>query len=259
MGRKVWGKVRYGYSRIWTDDQNLDRQRVALAREDWADVIEETGSGVKARHRLDALLGRLQPGDELVVSELDRLGRSTGEVVLMLDELTRRGVALRILATPSLDITHEGGRLIADITAALATHERQRSRRRQEQGIAAAKAAGRQAKMNGQQINEARAGLADGEAVSTLADADHIDLVMVCQALGHGLSYTHHANKKRSGYITSQQARAVLRQRGSREPNDPAITPSDFSQPHPCSRTAAPSTGRSTRRTSTQANVRSGG
>lgn len=171
--------MRYGYSRISTDDQNLDRQRVALAREECAEVIEETGSGVKARHRLDALLGRLQLGDELVVSELDRLGRSTGEVVLMLDELTRRGVALRILATPSLDITHEDGRLIADITAALAAHERQRTRRRQEQGIAAAKAAGRHmgrpGKMNGQQINEARARIADGEAVSTVARAYGVD------------------------------------------------------------------------------------
>lgn len=171
--------MRYGYSRISTDDQNLDRQRAALAREACAEVIEDTGSGVKARHRLNALLGRLQPGDELVVSELDRLGRSTGEVVLMLDELTRRGIALRILATPSLDITHEDGRLIADITAALAAHERQRTRRRQEQGIAVAKAAGRHMgrppKMNGQQINEARARLADGEAVATVARAYNVD------------------------------------------------------------------------------------
>lgn len=171
-------KVRYGYSRISTDDQNLERQRAALAREECAEVVEETGSGVKARHRLDALLGRLQAGDELVVSELDRLGRSTGEVVLMLDELTRRGVALRILATPSLDITHEDGRLIADITAALAAHERQRTRRRQEQGIAVAKAAGRHLgrprKMNGQQINEARDRVAGGEAIGTIARAYNV-------------------------------------------------------------------------------------
>lgn len=178
-GERYGEKVRYGYSRISTDDQNLERQRAALAREECAEVIEETGSGVRARHRLDALLGRLQAGDELVVSELDRLGRSTGEVVLMLDELTKRGVALRILATPSLDITQADGRLIADITAALAAHERHRTRLRQEQGIAAAKAAGRHmgrpGKMNGQQINEARARLADGEPVSTVARAYNVD------------------------------------------------------------------------------------
>lgn len=67
-----------------------------------------------------------------------------------------------------------------------------------------------------------------------LADADHVDLVMVCQALNYGLSYTHHADRKRSGYITPQQARAVLKTRGSAEPNDPPIRPTDFSQPHLC-------------------------
>ena len=172
--------MRYGYARVSTDDQNLDRQRQALAQEDCAQVVEETSSGVKARHRLDALLGRLQQGDELVVSELDRLGRSTGDVVLMLDELTRRGIALRVLATPSLDITHEDGRLIADITAALAAHERHRTRRRQEQGIAAARAAGRHLgrprKLNGQQIAEACARIDADEPARLVARAYGVDV-----------------------------------------------------------------------------------
>ena len=47
-------------------------------------------------------LSSLQAGDELFVTELDRLGRSTGEAIVMMDELIRRGVALRVLALPSL-------------------------------------------------------------------------------------------------------------------------------------------------------------
>ncbi len=172
--------MRYGYARISTDDQNLERQRVALAAQGCAQVIEETGSGVKARHRLDSLLGSLEAKDELIVTELDRLGRSTSDVILMLDELTRRGIALRVLATPSLDITHEDGRLIADITAALAAHERQRTRRRQAQGIAAAKAAGRHLgrprKLNGQQIAEARARIEADEPARLVARAYGVDV-----------------------------------------------------------------------------------
>ena len=88
-------------------------------------------------------LAGLQAGDELFVTELDRLGRSTGEAIVMMDELIRGGVALRVLALPSLDITTNDGRLIADILASLAAHERRRTRDRQRQGIAVAKAAGR--------------------------------------------------------------------------------------------------------------------
>ena len=172
--------MRYGYARISTDDQNLDRQRIALAHETCHEVIEETQSGVKARHRLDALIRRLAAGDELIVTEIDRLGRSTGDVIMLMDELTKRGIALRILAMPSLDIRSDDGRLIADIMASFAAHERRRTRRRQEQGIAAAKAAGRHLgrprKLNGQQITEARARVEADEPARLVARAYGVDV-----------------------------------------------------------------------------------
>lgn len=168
-------KMRYGYARVSSDDQNLDRQRIALAREDCAEVIEEKRSGVAARNRLDGLLARLKAGDELTVTELDRLGRSTGEVIMMMDDLTKRGAVLRVLSMPSLDIRSDNGRFIADIMASFAAHERRRTRRRQEQGIAAAKAAGRHLgrplKMNGQQIAEARARVVADEPLRLVARA----------------------------------------------------------------------------------------
>lgn len=109
--------MRYGYARVSSEDQNLDRQRVALAREGCGQVIEETGSGVKARKRLDGLLAKLADGDELIISEIDRLGQTTADVILMMDELTRRGVTLKVMGMPSLDIRSDDGRLIADIVA----------------------------------------------------------------------------------------------------------------------------------------------
>ena len=172
--------MRYGYARVSSDDQNLDRQRIALAREACDQVIEEMESGVKARKRLDAMLARLVDGDELIVTEMDRLGRGTADLILLMDELTRRGIALRVLAMPSLDIRSDDGRLIADILASFAAHERRRTRRRQAQGIAAAKAAGRHLgrphKLNGQQISEARARIAADEPARTVARAYGVDV-----------------------------------------------------------------------------------
>ena len=92
-----------------------------------------------------------------------------------MDELIRRGVVLRVLALPSLDIATNDGRLIADILASLAAHERRRLRDRQRQGIAAARSAGRhlgrRPKMNGQQVGEARARIAADEPVPVVARA----------------------------------------------------------------------------------------
>mgnify|MGYP003113744139 CR=1 FL=1 len=148
--------MRYGYARVSSEEQSLARQRSQLSAAGCDQFVEEIQSGVKARLRLDRLLAGLDAGDELVVTELDRLGRSTGEAVLLMDDLIRR-------------------RLIADILASLAAHERRRTRERQRQGIVAAKAAGRHLgrppKLNGQQIAEARARLAGDEPVRVVARA----------------------------------------------------------------------------------------
>jgi len=77
--------MRHGYARVSTDEQNLDRQRTALTLVGCDQLVEEIESGVKARRRLDALLDWLHNGDELIVSELDRLGRGTGEDVLLMN------------------------------------------------------------------------------------------------------------------------------------------------------------------------------
>ena len=111
--------MRVGYARVSADDQNLDRQRAALAAAGCDQLVEEIESGVKARNRLSALLSRLAPGDELVVKSLDRLGRRAGELVILLDEQHRRGVNVRILDMPWLDYSAPIGRFIAQMFAAL--------------------------------------------------------------------------------------------------------------------------------------------
>jgi DNA invertase Pin-like site-specific DNA recombinase len=191
--------MRYGYARISTDDQRLDRQRAALARETCDQVIEETGSGVTARKRLDKLLARLVAGDELMISEIDRFGRTTADVILTMDDLTRRDVALRVIGMRSLNITSDHGRLMADIVASLAAHERRRIHRRPAEGIAAAKAGGRHLgrprKISGQQITEAHARLTADEPLRIVAKAYGVDVktlracppaATLAQGAGHG-------------------------------------------------------------------------
>lgn len=165
--------MRYGYARVSTDDQNLDRQRAALADAGCAEVIEEIESGVKARNRLVALLARLTDGDELVVKSLDRLGRRAGELVVLLDEQHRRGVLVRILDMPWLDYSAPIGRFIAQTFAALAELEREQTRERQRGGIDAAKRAGRHLgrplKLTGAQIREAEQMVANDRPTSEVA------------------------------------------------------------------------------------------
>jgi DNA invertase Pin-like site-specific DNA recombinase len=151
--------MRVGYARVSADDQNLDRQRAALASAGCDQLVEEVESGVKARNRLGSLLSRLAPGDELVVKSLDRLGRRAGELVILLDEQHRRGVNVCILDMPWLDYSAPIGRFIAQMFAALAELEREQTRERQRGGIDAAKRAGRHLgrppKLTGAQIQEA--------------------------------------------------------------------------------------------------------
>lgn len=70
--------------------------------------------------------------------------------------------------------------------------------------------------------------------LAALSEAAEIGLVMVCQALNYGLSYTHHGDRRRSGYVTPKDARAVLKTRGSVEPVDPGAVLAAFMQPSSC-------------------------
>lgn len=170
--------MRYGYARISTDDQHLDRQRHLLVSESCDQVVEEVESGAKARRRLDTLVASLQAGDELMVEQIDRLGRTAGATILLMDELHRRGVKLRVLSLPLIDYDTPSGRFVAMTFAALAELFRSEQKLRQRQGIEAARRAGRhlgrKQKMNGQQVAEARQRIEDGEAVRVVARAYNV-------------------------------------------------------------------------------------
>jgi len=133
-----------GYARVSTGEQNLDRQRDELLADGAEKVYEEVGSGKKGapRPKWDEVLRNLRSGDTLVVTELSRLGRNTGQLGALVDELKEREIWLRILNLP-LDTTTATGRLLYDVVGAVAAMERNLLIERTNSGLAAARARGR--------------------------------------------------------------------------------------------------------------------
>lgn len=167
MTRRVWG-----YARVSSTDQNLDRQREALAGVDA--LIEESVSGKsrEGREKLRLLVGLVQSGDVIKVKSIDRLARNTRDLLETIDELVEKGVSIEFVDTPQLNVTTKEGRAMITIFAAFAELERESIRERQLEGIALAKKAGKYAKapkLSSEQIDEARVRIAAGVPKSKVA------------------------------------------------------------------------------------------
>jgi len=161
-------KQRIGYARVSTDDQNLDLQRDALTKKACKTIYEETASGKSAdRPQLESCLKALRAGDTLVVWRLDRLGRSLPDLVKIIADLERQGVAFESL-TEKIETSSATGKLVFHLFAALAEFERNLIRERTKAGLAAARARGRKGgrkpSLNTKQIREIKALLRDPEA-----------------------------------------------------------------------------------------------
>lgn len=141
----------YGYLRVSTREQNEARQRIALEAfgVDRLFVDKQSGKDFN-RPAYQRLIGRLKPGDVLVIKSIDRLGRNYEDILEQWRVITKeKQAAIVVLDMPLLD-TRQGrdltGTLIADIVLQLLSYvaEQERSfiRQRQAEGIAAAKARG---------------------------------------------------------------------------------------------------------------------
>ena len=144
----------YGYARVSSREQNLDRQLDALRAfgvEDGAVYADKASGKDFERPAWHRLMGELRPGDVLAVKSIDRLGRNYAEILDVWRDVTKaRGVFVVVLDMPVLDTREERdgitGVLIADIVLQLLSYvaqiERENIRQRQAEGIAAAKARG---------------------------------------------------------------------------------------------------------------------
>ena len=115
----------YGYARVSTRDQDLALQVSELAAAGCAKVFKEKASGAKSdRPELAKVIRRLEPGDVLVVTRLDRLARSTRDLLNVLDELSKRGAGFRSLKDNWADTTTPHGKLMLTVLGGLAEFER---------------------------------------------------------------------------------------------------------------------------------------
>ena len=133
-----------GYARVSTTSQNLDVQLRALTEAGVPAelVFTDKISGTQAdRPGLAALMAEAREGDTLVLYSLDRLGRSLVHMVTTIDELIRRGVALRSL-TDTIDTTTPAGRFQLNVFVAMAEYQRALIVERVQDGLEAARARG---------------------------------------------------------------------------------------------------------------------
>lgn len=152
--------TKVGYGRVSTRDQNLDSQQDLLTAAGCTTVFIDKASGTLARRpELDAALRYLREGDVLVITKLDRLGRSVKNLTEVALDLDRRGIGLKVI-TQDVDTTTPGGRLFFHLLAAFAEFEHDLIVERTKEGLAAARARGRKGgpkfKMTETKIAQAR-------------------------------------------------------------------------------------------------------
>ena len=162
----------YGYARVSTDGQSVVAQDAALREAGAAKVYSEKVSGVVTdRKALAKALKALGPGDVLLVTRLDRLARSTRDLLNVLDAIGKVGAGFRSLADVWADTTTPHGRLMLTILGGLAEFERELIKARTSEGRKRATARGvhmgRPPALNRDQRREA---LARREAGETLTD-----------------------------------------------------------------------------------------
>lgn len=133
----------FGYARVSTKYQNLKMQTDALQKAGCDEIFEEKKSSRKERAELNNLLAKLRPDDTLVVWKLDRLGRTTLELIKLINQLNEQNVKFKSLNDSLIDTTTPNGKLVFSIFSALAEHEREIIIERTKAGIESARARGK--------------------------------------------------------------------------------------------------------------------
>lgn len=133
-----------GYARVSTSGQSTDIQ-IQKLKEAGCNIVRQekvSGRSREGRSELETIMAFIQSGDVLVVSKLDRLGRSTRDVLNLVHELEERGASLKVLE-PSIDTSGPMGKVVLTVLGMVSEMELGFIRERQMAGIEKAKAEGR--------------------------------------------------------------------------------------------------------------------
>lgn len=182
--------MRFGYARVSTEEQRLDRQVDSLEKAGCERIFLEKASGAKAgRPELEKLLSALRDGDEVVVAKLDRISRSTRHLIELAERFDEMGVDF-ISLNDSIDTTTPMGRFFFRVMASIAELERDMIVERTRDGLSAARARGRsggrpkapaEAVYKARRMYESRA-----FSVSEITGATGISKSTLYRSLAHG-------------------------------------------------------------------------
>ncbi|KXG85795.1 recombinase family protein [Agrobacterium bohemicum] len=151
--------VIYGYARVSSVDQDLTIQEEALRSAGATLILKEKRSGttIEGREELSRLLDFVRKGDTIIITRIDRLARSIGDLAAIVKRLEERGVSLKATEQP-IDTSTPAGRAFLQMLGVFAEFETAIRKERQLEGIAKAKKEGvykgRKASVDGGKINE---------------------------------------------------------------------------------------------------------
>lgn len=169
--------MKIGYARVSTTGQDYETQLAKLKAEGCEKIFSEKQSGKSAdnREQLQQALDFCREGDVLVVTKLDRLARSMGDLWVIVRKLEEKGCAFKVLDQSGMDTSNATGKLLFNILGSIAEFERDLINARTEEGRKAAKAKGvkfgRKAKLSDAQVKAIQGDVRAGEmSMQAIAD-----------------------------------------------------------------------------------------
>lgn len=168
--------MKIGYARVSTQQQNLDRQLVALKAEGCELIYSEKASGKDTRKRpkLKKAISALNADDVLVVAEWDRATRSYIDGLQIMSEIGERGAMIKVLDREHYDLTTPMGKALLGLMSAIAQDERERRLKQAHDGRARARergvSLGRKPSLTSRQQTELRKMRTEGKSLKELAD-----------------------------------------------------------------------------------------
>jgi DNA invertase Pin-like site-specific DNA recombinase len=182
----------FGYMRVSTDKQSLDRQEEALKAAGCEKIFEEKITGTKKnRPQLDKLLDQLREGDTVIITDLTRLSRSTKDLIDLVETFKENGVNLKSLKESWLDTTSPQGNLMFTMFSGLAQFERDLISERTKEGLEVAK-------KKGKQIGRTATSESKIDYAFYLMDKENMNIKEAAEEIGVSRMTLHRHIKKRS-------------------------------------------------------------
>ena len=177
-------KMKIGYARVSTFDQNLDLQLRALGKAGCKKVFQEKiSAGKRERPQFQRMLDQIRAGDTIVVWKLDRLARSTRELLETMESIREAGGRFQSISEPWADTTTHAGKMIMTIFAGIAEFERDLIRERTSAGREAAQKRGvrfgRPRKLTVDQAKLAQRLVFEGKSVTDIARTFNVHVATI--------------------------------------------------------------------------------